>query len=267
MSELDGTWRIERVSGALPPLYRVRKRISGAEGETLVGRVALRFDVEGLQLRYRFPLSGLVDELEPEDGGFRGRSLMGGRELGRFRMFPVTATATATIAEGEPRTSDTATDLLRRHLDEAIAMEQNVLRMLDSMIAATDDPEIEGDLRHHREQTSRQADRLRERLAALGGEPSMVREAGGMLAALMKGVVDVARGEKTGRNARDAYATEHMEIAAYQLLERVAESAGDPETAAVARQNRAEEEEMARKLDSRWDRFAELSLREAGVTL
>jgi ferritin-like metal-binding protein YciE len=261
-SELDGVWRVERVSGALPPLYGVRKRIAGAEGETLVGRVPLRFDVDGLRLRYRFPLTGLVDELEPDDEGrgFHGRAMMGGRELGRFRMLPVRATTTdGGVVDEETRL------LLRRHVDEAIAMEQNVLRMLDSFIATTDDAEIQDELRQHRDETGRQADRLRERLDALGGEPSVVREAGGMLAAVMKSVVDAARGEKAGRNARDAYATEHMEIASYQLLERIAERAGDAETAEVARQNRAEEEAMAERIEAHWDRFAELSLREAGL--
>jgi ferritin-like metal-binding protein YciE len=260
-SELDGVWNVERVGGALPPMYGVRKRIAGAEGETLVGRVALRFDVDGLRLRYRFPLTGLVDELEPEDGGFRGRAVMGGRELGRFRMRPVPVTTEPGLIDEDARA------LLQRHVDEAIAMEQSVLRMLDSLIATTDDVEIADELLHHREETVQQADRLRERLHALGGQPSALREAGGMLAALMKGAVDAARGEKAGRNARDAYATEHMEIAAYQLLERVAERAGDAETADVARRNRTEEEAMAEKLEARWDRFAELSLREAGIAV
>ncbi len=161
--------------------------------------------------------------------------------------------------------SDELKGQLVKHIDEAIAMEQNVLRMLDSMIATTDDPEIKEELRQHRLVTERQSDRLRDRLEAHGAAPSAVREAGGILGALMKGVVDVARGEKAGRNARDGYATEHMEIAAYQLLERVAERAADPETAEVARQNRAEEEEMARRLDAHWDRFVELSLAEEGV--
>jgi ferritin-like metal-binding protein YciE len=75
----------------------------------------------------------------------------------------------------------------------------------------------------------------------------------------------MVRQEKAGRNARDGYATEHLEIASYQLLERVAQQAGDEETAEVARRNRADEEKMAKKIEANWDRFAELSLEEAGV--
>jgi len=157
------------------------------------------------------------------------------------------------------------TDQLTKHIDEAIAMEQNVLRMLDSMIQTTDDDQIKGELREHKLETERHSERLRERLEARGSEPSLVREAGGVLGALMKSVVDVARSEKAARNARDGYATEHLEIASYQLLERIAMRAGDEETAQVARQNREEEEVMAKRLEAHWDRFAELSLTDAGV--
>ena len=83
--------------------------------------------------------------------------------------------------------------------------------------------------------------------------------------ALMKGVLDRVRNEKAWRNARDGYATEHLEIASYQLLERVAQRAGDEETAEVARLNRNDEEVMAKKIEANWDTFAELSLQEAGV--
>jgi ferritin-like metal-binding protein YciE len=157
-------------------------------------------------------------------------------------------------------------DQLTQHIDEAIAMEQNVLRMLDGMIETTEDEDIKEELRQHKLETERQSDRLRGRLEAHGSQPSVVREAGGILGALMKSVGDLARSEKAGRNARDGYATEHMEIASYQLLERIAQRAGDEETAEVARQNRAEEEQMAKRFDQRWDRFAELSLEEQGIT-
>ena len=157
-------------------------------------------------------------------------------------------------------------DQLVKHIDEALAMEQNVLRMLDGMIATTEDEEIKSELRHHKLETEQHADRMRSRLEAHGASPSMVKEVGGVMGALMKGVVDMARPEKAGRNARDGYATEHMEIASYQLLERIAQRAGDEETAEAARQNRADEEAMAKKLDAHWDKFAELSLKEEGVT-
>jgi ferritin-like metal-binding protein YciE len=106
---------------------------------------------------------------------------------------------------------------------------------------------------------------MRERLEAHGESPSMVREAGGVLGALMKSVVDMTRGEKAGRNARDGYATEAMEIASYELLERVARKAGDEETAEAARLNRADEEQMAKEIRQNWDKFAELSLQEEGI--
>jgi ferritin-like metal-binding protein YciE len=163
--------------------------------------------------------------------------------------------------------SEELKEQLVKHIDEAYAMEQNVLRMLDGMIETTDDPEIKDELREHKVETERHAERMQQRLEAHGASPSMVKEVGGIAGALMKGVLDMARPEKAGRNARDGYATEHTEIASYQLLERIAQRAGDEETAEAARQNRADEEKMAKKLDAHWDKFAELSLKEQGVTV
>ena len=147
-------------------------------------------------------------------------------------------------------------------IEDAHAMEQNVSRMLDSMISTTDDPQITEMLRHHKEETERHEQRLRERLDALGAGTSARKQAQTIAAALMKGAADQVRGDQAGKNARDGYTTEHMEIAAYQLLERLAERAGDTHTAEVARENRAEEEEMAAKIDANWDRFVDLTLAE-----
>jgi ferritin-like metal-binding protein YciE len=155
---------------------------------------------------------------------------------------------------------------LVEYIDDAYAMEQNVLRMLDGMITTTDDPQMKRALERHKKQTEKQAERLEECLSEHGATPSAMKEAGGIMAALMKGVLDVARGDKAGRNARDGFATEHMEIASYQMLERVAKKAGDKRTAAVARQNREEEEAMARSIDAKWNKIVEQSLKEEGVS-
>jgi len=119
-------------------------------------------------------------------------------------------------------------------------------------------------LEHYKEETEEHERRLRERLDTLGAGTSTRKQAQTIATALMKGVGDMARTDKPGKNARDGYVTEHMEIAAYQLLERLAKKAGDQQTAEVARQNRADEEAVARKIDSNWDRFLDLTLATPG---
>ena len=87
MGELDGTWVVRRVSGALPPLVGVRKRIDGSSGATaLLGAPGIPFDVDGLTLRYRAPFAFLVDHLERDGDVFRGRATAFGRTYARFEL-------------------------------------------------------------------------------------------------------------------------------------------------------------------------------------
>ncbi|MFN2468208.1 MAG: hypothetical protein ABR521_08805 [Gaiellaceae bacterium] len=86
MGELDGVWSVERTGGLLPPLLGVRKRIRGERGQTRLGPLGIPFEVRGLSLHYTGPLAGLVDVLEPDGPGYRGRATFRGRELGRFAM-------------------------------------------------------------------------------------------------------------------------------------------------------------------------------------
>jgi hypothetical protein len=99
VGELDGVWKVERVGGALPPLYACRKRIEGDRGTTEFGRLpGMPFEVRGLELHYRRPFAPLVDKLEPREGEYFGRATLLGREFGRFRM---------TRIAGEPHGSPT----------------------------------------------------------------------------------------------------------------------------------------------------------------
>ena len=151
------------------------------------------------------------------------------------------------------------------YIQDAHAMEDNIVLMLNSMIMSTSDKSMQRMLQRHLEETRQHAQRLQERLQALGEGSSVRKETQNLPATLLKGMVDQVRSDKAGKNARDGFVTEHLEIAAYEMLERLADRAGDKETAAVARRNRRDEEAMARRIGSTWDKVVDLTLTEAGI--
>lgn len=159
----------------------------------------------------------------------------------------------------------TVSDMLVSYVRDAHAMEENVSKMLDSMISTTSDEQVLADLRRHKAETETHERRLAERLDALGAGSSAVKDIPAVIGAMMKGLMDSLRSDKPGKNARDAYVTEAMEIAAYRLLEELALRAGDEETAAVARLNCQDELAMRDIIDANWGRFIELTLEEEGV--
>jgi ferritin-like metal-binding protein YciE len=129
-------------------------------------------------------------------------------------------------------------------------------------------PEIAGDealaaiFAAHLTETEGHERLIRERLEARGANPSTVKD--GLGAATGKGFVLFAKAQPDtpGKLVAHAYSYEHMELAAYDLLARVAEQAGDEETADVARRIRAEEQAMAERLAGAFDRAADASLRQ-----
>lgn len=156
--------------------------------------------------------------------------------------------------------------MLASYVRDAHAMEENVLRMLDSMIKTTKDDSILQDLKHHRQETERHVQLLEQRLEAIGEkESSVVKDMPAIMGAMAKGLADAVRSDKPGKNARDGYITEAMEIAAYRLLEQLAERAGDTETAQTARTICRDEEAMRDKIDSNWGKFMDLTLQEEGI--
>jgi ferritin-like metal-binding protein YciE len=157
-------------------------------------------------------------------------------------------------------------DQLVNYLQDAHALEQHVKVALQAFIrAAPDVPELQDPLRHHAEETERHLERLEERLEAWGEKPSKVKDAGMMFGASGLGMLAAVRKDNAGKVARDGYTAEHLEIASYQLLERVAQRAGDAKTVEAARLNRADEEAMARKLDESWDLALDMSFEQEGL--
>ena len=71
--------------------------------------------------------------------------------------------------------------------------------------------------------------------------------------------------DTSGKLAAFAYAFEHLEIAGYEELERVARRVGDEETVAMAESILASERAAAQKLYGAFDRAAAASLQEVRV--
>lgn len=130
------------------------------------------------------------------------------------------------------------------------------LQALAQLVTAPDmagDPSIADDFRTHHRETERQAELVRQRLEANGGSPSVVKDAVMKLGG--KGFLLFAKlqSETPGRLLVHSYSYEAMEWAGYALLAKLAERAGDVETAEIAREIQAEEREMMRRLEDGYD--------------
>jgi ferritin-like metal-binding protein YciE len=146
-----------------------------------------------------------------------------------------------------------------QYLNEAHASEQALIRVLQSQIAMTPRGSYRSGLETHLRETRDHAARVAARLEALGqGSNPLLAVIGaaesvvGQALAFGKTPFDLLRGsggeEKVLKNAKDACATEALEIATYTAIERMARSVGDDETAALAASIRADEEQMLERI-------------------
>ncbi|HEY1518044.1 MAG TPA: DUF892 family protein [Solirubrobacteraceae bacterium] len=146
-----------------------------------------------------------------------------------------------------------------QYLGEAHASEVGLVSVLRSQIAMTPRGSYRDGLEKHLNETSRHAQRIQERLRELGQGRNPVQLFVGFAEtlvsqtlALSKTPFDLLRGssgeEKVLKNAKDACATEALEVATYTALERLATSVGDEQTARLAASILADEERMLSRI-------------------
>jgi ferritin-like metal-binding protein YciE len=151
---------------------------------------------------------------------------------------------------------------LNAYLSDAHAIEEQALPQMRAAPDMAGDPELAAAFRAHLAETEQHERLTRERLEARGGSPSRLKEAvfkaGGFAFVLFA----KSQPDTPGKLVSHALSYEHLEIAAYKLLRRMAKRAGDAETADVARTIRKDERAMARRLEASFDRAVAASLRE-----
>ncbi len=155
--------------------------------------------------------------------------------------------------------STLAQQKILQYLNEAHATEHALVRTLQAHIAVTPRGSYRSGLERHLGETKSQAERLERRMSELGVQRNIIQMGLGLVEsivgqalAISKTPVDLVRGfsgeEKLLKNAKDECATEALEIATYDALERLAQSVGDDETAKLAADIRGEEERMLANL-------------------
>src|SRR4051794_34732985 len=129
-----------------------------------------------------------------------------------------------------------------QYLNEAHATEIALVRVLQSQIAMTPRGTYRSGLEKHLGETEDHANRVERRLTELDAGRNPLQVVGGAAQALVgqalaltKTPFDLLRGtggeEKVLKNAKDACATEALEIATYTALQQLATAVGDERTA------------------------------------
>ena len=163
------------------------------------------------------------------------------------------------------RARDDLAELLRRYLADAHAIEEQAIALLERAPGMVDDPQLAHVFAEHLDETRDHSELVQERLHALGGDPSGLKDAAMRLGALQWGAFFQGHPDTPGKLAAFAYAFEHLEIGGYEQLKRVAERAGDAETVSTVERILAQEREAAATIASSFDRAASASLQAVGV--
>jgi ferritin-like metal-binding protein YciE len=163
----------------------------------------------------------------------------------------------ASLREVSP---DDLQEQLVKYLADAHAIEAQAIQLLEKAPSIVDDPELAKIFEDHLDETRAQQEIVKARLDAHGATPNKLQDAVMRLGAMNWGGFFAAQPDTPAKLAGFAYAFEHLEIAAYEELKRVAERAGDQETVRVAERILTEERAAAKAIASQWDRAVDASL-------
>jgi ferritin-like metal-binding protein YciE len=154
---------------------------------------------------------------------------------------------------------------LVKYLADAHAIETQALKLLERAPGLAGDSRMASAYQEHRAETEEHERVVTARLGALGASPSRLKDAVLSLGALNWGAFFRAQPDTPAKLAAFAYAFEHLEIASYELLRRVADHAADGETALLASRILSDERNAAQRIHSLLDDALDASLHAQGL--
>jgi ferritin-like metal-binding protein YciE len=173
----------------------------------------------------------------------------------------------ATVAESlREKDADDMREELVKYLADAHAIESQAVQLLQAAPKIVGDvPELAKLFEDHLQETMAQRSVIHARLEAHEASPSKLQDAAMRLGALNLGGFLKAQPDTPAKLAGFAYAFEHLEIAAYEELKRVAERAGDHETVRVVERIESEERAAANSIAAHWETALQASLESVGA--
>src|SRR6266545_2007983 len=151
---------------------------------------------------------------------------------------------------------------ITKYLTDAHSIEEQALVQMERAPAMAGDTELGRIFAEHRVETREHEHAVRVELERRGAAPSTVKDVAGKVGGW--GMVLFARlnPDTPGKLAVHAYSYEHMELAAYELLRRMAQRAGDEHVRELAERIGAQERAMADRVAERWDRAVDAALKD-----
>lgn len=146
------------------------------------------------------------------------------------------------------------------YLSDAHALEIQSIQLLKRGSEITGDPSLARIYEEHQKESTEHARLLEQRLDAMGESASAVKDAGLRIGGLNWSFFFQAQGDTPAKLAAFVYAVEHLEIAGYELLRRVAQRAGDAETVQLADDILADERAMAERVFNAFERAFEATV-------
>jgi ferritin-like metal-binding protein YciE len=154
---------------------------------------------------------------------------------------------------------------LVKYLSDAHAIEGQAIQMLEAAPKIVQEPRLAKLFEDHLEETRAQQEIIKARLDAHDASPNKLKDAAMRLGALNWGGFFAAQPDTPAKLAGFNYAFEHLEIAAYEELKRVADRAGDQETVRVAERIEGEERAAANAIAANWELALQASLESVGA--
>jgi ferritin-like metal-binding protein YciE len=156
-------------------------------------------------------------------------------------------------------------DQITKYLTDAHSIEEQALVQMEQAPRMAGDPDLAMIFKDHLAETREHEQAVRAELSRRGAEPSTVKDVAGKLGGW--GMVLFARlnPDTPGKLVVHGYSYEHMELAAYELLKRMGQRAGDQHVVELCERLGGQERAMADRVAERWDRAVDASLKQKGA--